>query len=139
MTFDEITTEDETKLAETIKDQGLIETEDLVKDKEDEEPLEVEIDKSTGKKPPRTKKTKNSGDPSFGDYEKMALFLQEEYKDKLEYKKRDIMVAITEKYKLPKLFKIQQWSWAKDRPGKPAIVFTTEKYGVYRNSFCKKK
>lgn len=123
----EFSTEEIQDFANIIKSSELLEKEEFLKNPH----KQPQVPENTQKEPevpvciskPRT---------NLSDYDLVDQILQTPQFLTPTYKKKDLEKALETTH--GRKIKIQQMTWAEDRPNRPAIIFKTDKGGVYKNS-----
>ncbi len=127
----EFTSEEVQEFADVIKTTELLEKEELLKNPKRKEPIKAEI---VQKEPETTPIPVSVSKPrsTLSDYDIVDQILQTPQFLVVTYKKKDLESALESLH--GRKIKIQQMTWAEDRPNRPAIIFKTDKGGVYKNT-----
>lgn len=123
------TTEEIQTFADVIKTTELLEKEELIK-KGKKKPIITEITKKEPEITPIPSVSKPRS--TLSDYDLVDQILQTPQFLVPVYKKKDLESALETTH--GRKIKIQQMTWAEDRPNRPAIIFKTDKGGTYKNS-----
>jgi hypothetical protein len=119
-------------LTQEVVDSQILEKEEKLKKPDNRKEIvkpTPEIVKDTPKKTPTPR------DPSkSSDYDLVDQILQTpQFTTQKTYKKKDLEKALESLH--GRKIKIQQMTWSEERPNKPAIIFKTDKAGVYSNKY----
>lgn len=133
------TTDELESLTQEVKDSHILEKEEELKKShkkpEPKQETRKEV-KDVASKATRALPADDATSKTSSDYDLVDQILQTpEFTAQKTYKKKDLEKALELAH--GRKIKIQQMTWAEERPNKPAIIIKTDKPGVYSNKYSK--